>query len=224
MKQALGLIETTGLIGAVEACDVMLKSANVQLIGKEIVGGGLVTVMIEGDVGAVKTAVDAGSSAVTRLCQNCLLSTHVIPRPDNSLADILPVNANEQQENVLAEEVLIDMTVIDELGNNNTELEEVELVITEDEQPIDIEDIQSSPSNEQPKKNSVKEQLMTFITDGNQQQAKDWLMAKKVSELRVFAKSWLNFPLSKKEVHHVSKRTLVETIITYLSKADEKEE
>lgn len=216
MKQALGLIETAGLIGAVEACDVMLKSANVQLIGKEIVGGGLVTVMIEGDVGAVKTAVDAGSSAVTRLCQNCLLSTHVIPRPDNSLADILPVNANEQQENVLAEEVLIDMTVIDELGNNNTELEEVELVITED--------IQLSPSNEQPKKFSVKEQLMTFITEGNQQQAKDWLMAKKVSELRVFAKSWLNFPLSKKEVHHVSKRTLVETIITYLSKADEKEE
>ena len=88
MTQALGMIETKGLVGAVEAADAMVKAANVSLIGKEQVGGGLVTVFVRGDVGAVKAATDAGAAAAQRVGE--LLSVHVIPRPDGSVETILP--------------------------------------------------------------------------------------------------------------------------------------
>ena len=86
---ALGMIETKGLVGAVEAADAMVKAANVTLIGRVQVGGGLVTVMVRGDVGAVKAAVDAGSAAAGRVGE--LISVHVIPRPHNEVEAILPV-------------------------------------------------------------------------------------------------------------------------------------
>ena len=79
MKQALGLVEIAGLCIAVAAADAMVKAANVTLIGKEHVGGGLVTVMVRGDVGAVKAATDAGAAAAERVGE--LISFHVIPRP-----------------------------------------------------------------------------------------------------------------------------------------------
>ena len=86
--QALGMIETKGLVGSVEAADAMVKAANVSLIGKVHVGGGLVTVMVRGDVGAVKAAVDAGATAAERVGE--LLSIHVIPRPHSDVEMILP--------------------------------------------------------------------------------------------------------------------------------------
>lgn len=86
--QALGMIETKGLVGSVEAADAMVKAANVSLIGKAHVGGGLVTVMVRGDVGAVKAAVDAGAAAAERVGE--LLSIHVIPRPHSDVEMILP--------------------------------------------------------------------------------------------------------------------------------------
>ncbi|MDR4932619.1 BMC domain-containing protein [Companilactobacillus paralimentarius] len=87
--QALGLIETNGLIAAIESSDVMLKTAEVDLVSKEFVGGGLVTVSVVGDVGAVKTAVDAGASAVEQLGDNFLVSKHVIARPDSEIEPLL---------------------------------------------------------------------------------------------------------------------------------------
>ena len=85
---ALGMIETKGLVGAIEAADAMVKAANVQLIGKEQIGGGLVTVMVRGDVGAVKAATDAEAAAAERVGE--LISVHVIPRPHNEVEVILP--------------------------------------------------------------------------------------------------------------------------------------
>ena len=85
---ALGMIETKGLIGAVEAADAMVKAANVYLIGREFVGGGLVTVMVRGDVGAVKASVDAGSIAAEKV--GTVVSCHVIPRPHTDVEKILP--------------------------------------------------------------------------------------------------------------------------------------
>ena len=85
---ALGMIETKGLIGSIEAADAMVKAANVELIGKERVGGGLVTVMVRGDVGAVKAATDAGAAAAQRVGE--LISVHVIPRPHMEVEEILP--------------------------------------------------------------------------------------------------------------------------------------
>ena len=88
IKEALGMVETTGLIGAIEAADAMVKAANVTLIGKEKVGHGLVTVMVRGDVGAVKASVEAGATAAKRVGN--LYGTHVIPRPHNDVEGILP--------------------------------------------------------------------------------------------------------------------------------------
>jgi ethanolamine utilization protein EutM len=85
---ALGLIETRGFIGSVEAADAMVKAANVTLIGKEYIGAGYVTVMVRGDVGAVKAATDAGAAAARRVGE--LVSVHVIPRPHAEVERILP--------------------------------------------------------------------------------------------------------------------------------------
>ena len=87
-KQALGMIETKGLVGAIEAADAMVKAANVTLIGRVIVGGALVTVFVRGGVGATKAAVDAGAAAADRVGE--LISTHVIPRPHEEVEYILP--------------------------------------------------------------------------------------------------------------------------------------
>ncbi|MFC7392350.1 BMC domain-containing protein [Scopulibacillus cellulosilyticus] len=85
---ALGMIETKGLVASVEAADAMVKAANVHLIGKVHVGGGIVTVLVRGDVGAVKAATEAGASAAQRVGE--LISVHVIPRPHNEIESILP--------------------------------------------------------------------------------------------------------------------------------------
>ena len=87
-KQALGMVETKGLIGSIEAADAMVKAANVHLIGKEKIGSGLVTVMVRGDVGAVKAAVKAGAAAAKRVGD--LYGVHVIPRPHDDVEGILP--------------------------------------------------------------------------------------------------------------------------------------
>jgi ethanolamine utilization protein EutM len=87
-QEALGMVETRGLIGAIEASDAMVKTANVALVGKEYIGAGYVTVMVRGDVGAVKAATDAGAAAARRVGE--LVSVHVIPRPHAEVERILP--------------------------------------------------------------------------------------------------------------------------------------
>ena len=93
MQEALGMIETRGLVSAIEAADAMVKAATVHLVGKEHVGGGLVTVMVRGDVGAVKAAVEAGGAAAKRVGE--LISVHVIPRPHSDVEAVLPVQGED---------------------------------------------------------------------------------------------------------------------------------
>ena len=88
MLEALGMIETRGLVASIEAADAMVKAANVTLVGTEKIGSGLVTVMVRGDVGAVKAAVEAGGAAAARLGE--VVATHVIPRPHTDVEKILP--------------------------------------------------------------------------------------------------------------------------------------
>jgi ethanolamine utilization protein EutM len=88
MEEALGMIETRGLVGSIEAADAMVKGANVVLIGREYIGAGYVTVMVRGDVGAVKAATDAGAAAARRVGE--LISVHVIPRPHQEVERYLP--------------------------------------------------------------------------------------------------------------------------------------
>ncbi len=89
VQQALGMVETRGLVAAIEAADAMLKAANVELVGTEKIGSGLVSVMVRGDVGAVKAAVETGSAAAGSLGE--VIATHVIPRPHADVEKILPV-------------------------------------------------------------------------------------------------------------------------------------
>lgn len=89
MSEALGMIETKGFVGMVEACDAMVKAAKVDLVGYERIGGGYVTAIVRGDVAAVKAAVEAGSRAAEKVGQ--LVSVHVIPRPHKNLDDVLPL-------------------------------------------------------------------------------------------------------------------------------------
>jgi ethanolamine utilization protein EutM len=86
--EALGMVETKGLVGSIEAADAMVKAANVVLVGKEYIGAGYVTVMVRGDVGAVKAATDAGAAAAPRVGE--LVSVHVIPQPGQEVEKILP--------------------------------------------------------------------------------------------------------------------------------------
>ncbi|HSR04936.1 MAG TPA: propanediol utilization microcompartment protein PduA [Proteiniclasticum sp.] len=92
-KEALGMIETKGLVGAIEAADTMVKSANVELIGYTKIGSGLVTVMVRGDVGAVMAATDAGCAAARKVGE--VVSVHVIPRPHTDVEKILPKATEE---------------------------------------------------------------------------------------------------------------------------------
>jgi len=87
-SEALGMVETRGLIGSIEAADAMVKAANVELVAKEYIGAGYVTVLVRGDVGAVKAATDAGAAAARRVGE--LISVHVIPRPHAEVERILP--------------------------------------------------------------------------------------------------------------------------------------
>ncbi|MBG9979483.1 BMC domain-containing protein [Facklamia lactis] len=101
MDNALGMIETKGLVASIEAADAMVKAANVTLVGKEHVGGGLVTVLVRGDVGAVKAATDAGASAASAVGE--LVSVHVIPRPHTELDSILSEQTVDNQEGKINE-------------------------------------------------------------------------------------------------------------------------
>jgi len=95
--EALGMIETKGFIGAIEAADAMVKAANVVLVAKEYVGAGLVTVTVRGDVGAVKAATDAGAAAARRVGE--LVGVHVIPRPHDDVERVLPAAKEAPKEN-----------------------------------------------------------------------------------------------------------------------------
>jgi microcompartment protein CcmL/EutN len=94
MGEALGMIETKGLVAMIEAADAMVKAANVQIVGRESIGGGYVTVAIVGDVGAVKAAIDAGATAAKKTGE--LVSAHLIPRPHDDVTKVLPAGADER--------------------------------------------------------------------------------------------------------------------------------
>lgn len=93
--EALGMVETKGLVGSIEAADAMVKAANVVLVGKEYIGAGYVTVLVRGDVGAVKAATDAGAAAARRVGE--LVSVHVIPRPHQEVEKVLPALADAKK-------------------------------------------------------------------------------------------------------------------------------
>ncbi len=163
MPEALGLVETRGLVGAIEAADAMVKAANVHLAGKELTGGGLVTVKILGDVAAVKSAVDAGAASAKRVGE--VISIHVIPKPDDELIKILPeisiqdvVKKNEEP----IQQTKLTVNKIAEKGKEREISTEAEKIKKEKELALEPVKVQNE---KRPKK--VNEPVATLFEQGN---------------------------------------------------------
>ena len=136
--QAIGMIETRGVLAAIESADVMLKTANVRLVSKEKVGGGLITVIVEGDVAAVKASVEAGAYAVENLDKSLLVSKHVIPRPVSDVHDLLLADIKElKEEKNLSKEK--EEIIISDKVEGSLELKE-EKNLSKDKEEIIISD------------------------------------------------------------------------------------
>ena len=186
---ALGMIETRGLIGSIEAADAMLKAANVTLMNKTQVGGGLVTVMVRGDVGAVKAAVDAGAAAAERVGE--LISVHVIPRPAADVETILdslkpdpPVIESPVSQEELAGSQTPEDIVVSEEPLASEEPEETEEGAAEEEETVHFD--------------------LASLTD-------DDLRKMTVSKLRAVARK-LETGMSRKEIRFAKKEELIARI------------
>ncbi len=194
MLLALGLIETKGLIGAIEAADAMAKSANVKIVGKEKITAALVTIKVVGEVAAVKAAVDAGAAAAQRVGQ--LVSAHVIPRPDDQLEDIIYGFKEKPAEiKELKEEEPVPEPVIEEVE----EEQEPEEESSREEEEVSLFD------------NSGR---MQEIIDGMKEGSSvippvEELRELNVHELRHLARTYQGFPIKGRQISKANREELI---------------
>ena len=189
--QAFGFIETKGLIAAIEAADAMLKAANVGLVDRVFVKGGLVTIIIEGDVGAVKAATDAGSSAATRVGE--VISVQVIPRPHEDVSKML-----------VRESVAEEISIQDE-----TEAISDEEVLPEE---LKIEEAESEGFSNQ---ELLKDEMETFIKNGDFDQVLKVLESLKVTKLRALAREYGDFGITGRAISNADRNLLMEEFKKY---------
>lgn len=185
--QALGLIETKGLVAAVDSADAMLKAAEVTLIEKTYVGGGLVSIIVSGDVAAVKAAVEAGVAAVTQMNKELLVSQHVIPRPNQELHHLIRLvkpNDNIQQQKF----------------EPKKEVEERQIPLLE----IDVEEVNKHTIDSLALQNSLAEIL-------------EFLATLKVTKLRKLAREYPNIGIAGRLISKANKKMLLEKFHQYYS-------
>ncbi|MEJ5350493.1 MAG: BMC domain-containing protein [Melioribacteraceae bacterium] len=204
MDLALGLIETKGLIGAIEAADAMVKTANVKLVSKEKISAGLVTVKIVGEVAAVQAAVEAGAAAAQRVSQ--LISAHVIPRPDDQLNDIIysdnKLNSPEQK-NVLKEENSVNPTLFDQPDS----AEEVHSIKKKKKEPESrLEELRKEAIEELTENEFVKETKEETVKEVPSEEE---LSKLNVHKLRHLARSFENFPIKGREISRANREELI---------------
>ena len=226
MQFALGLIETKGLIGAIEAADAMLKAANVKLVSKEKITAALVTVKIIGETAAVKSAVDAGAAAAQRVGQ--LVSAHVIPRPDDQIEDLIyfssistgiqPEEAVKKEKPVkekpvvkeVVEEKVEEESLFDESEKEETESVPLKrrgrpkLVKPETQAPSRLDSLRKEALKEIGKAEGEK-QLSSGEIPTNEQ-----LSGLNVHELRHLARSFDNFPIKGRQISRANRDELIE--------------
>ncbi|WFD11760.1 BMC domain-containing protein [Tepidibacter hydrothermalis] len=187
--QALGLIETKGLVAAIESSDAMLKAADVNLLEKTYVGGGLVYICVTGDVGAVKAAVEAGGAAVRKIDEKLLISQHVIPRPHEELNGIIGTIENELEEETAVEEVIIPETEAKEEKNDSIQI------------------IFSELHN--------KETVDNMVLKCGLEKTIEVLRKFKVVELRKLARKYKEFGIKGKSISNAGKKLLIEEFKKY---------
>lgn len=220
--QALGMIETKGLIGSIEAADAMVKAANVTLIGKEHIGGALVTVMVRGDVGAVKAATDAGAAAAQRVGE--LIGVHVIPRPHMEVESILP-HCPEGPDG-------------DDDGPQEPEPEGAEEAVTEPQEPEKRTEPEQAPVEEteapaEQAENAAPEAEETAVADNPMtrqkleaifqsegiEQAMSEITFLRLAELRELAKEYPEHTLTDRNLRRIAKGELLEAFRAFYEQA-----
>lgn len=215
--QALGFIETRGLIAAVESADAMTKAAEVQLVEKTIVGGGLVTICVQGDVAAVKAAVDAGAAAVRNLSDQLLISVHVIPRPDGALAQLVGTKNSsaviDLEEAVLLEAELCDEPEISNVTEGQDYAEEVKLETCQQSETEDAEqqvEQEHGTMSGKTGEHLEQEQVEELVRKEGWQVAEAYLLGQKVVELRNLARQYEGFSLAGRNISKADKQALIE--------------
>jgi microcompartment protein CcmL/EutN len=206
--RALGMIETRGLIASIEAADAMVKAASVQLIGKEKVEGGLVTILVIGETAAVKSAIDAGAAAAQRVGD--LISTHIIPRPDDQIdgiiGDVKPVEKKpRKQEEKIIPEKKPELTVKQKNTDEKESFEEVK--------PVQ----RASPSStiDRLKKEALGKSITLDKPDKTRSTDKfDFTMSElevmNVHQLRRFARDIESFPIKGREISRANRGELLD--------------
>ncbi|ABX41802.1 BMC domain-containing protein [Lachnoclostridium phytofermentans] len=223
--QALGFIETKGFLAAIEAADAMLKAANVSLIEKTKVGGGLVAVTVTGDVAAVKAAVDAGVAAVERIDSATLVTCHVIPRPHDELSDIFG-GETPDDPNGKSVESEAELVEPEEPVEPQEPVETKELVTSNEpniglkEEPSLKEEILTEDSTEESSdkqetvENIKRETVDLWRQDGLKKTMKK-LEDMKVTELRTLAREYPEFSIAGREISKANKAMLLEEFKKY---------
>jgi len=197
MLLALGLIETKGLIGAIEAADAMAKTANVQIVGKEKINAAMVTIKVVGEVAAVKAAVDAGAAAAQRVGH--LLSAHVIPRPDDQLEDIIYQIKKEETPAEPAVEKPIPEIVEETAPDEKTE------VVEDSEEETSSEDEGTLFDSSE----KVKEIIEGLKEDSSSIPPLEDLKALNVHELRHLARTCEGFPIKGRQISKANRDELI---------------
>ncbi|ABR49942.1 microcompartments protein [Alkaliphilus metalliredigens QYMF] len=197
--EALGLIETKGLIAAIESADAMLKAANVKLLEKTEVGGGLVTIVVSGDVGAVSASVEAGAVAAQRVDENSLISKHVIPRPDHELRNIIATKEQEESKNMLEEKK-----------------EDVQLIDQEKEEKEEVVVVDTVPKEEKSLDNKIS--IDAMVVEVGLKKIMEKLSRKKVVELRDLVRQYTDFGITGRGISSANKKKLLSELQKYYQK------
>jgi microcompartment protein CcmL/EutN len=231
MQLALGLIETKGLIGAIEAADAMVKAANVKLVSKEKITAALVTVKIIGEVAAVKAAVDAGAAAAQRVGQ--LVSAHVIPRPDDQLEEIIYYSSFQQsvdKKETRTKEKIVEAKSTQKIDEVESDFERVEKQDSLFDEPIKNDEEIPSVKRGRKSKEPVRKKEILSRLDSLRQEAIEELSGSSetelsspkevpsdedlsqlnVHELRHFARSFDNFPIKGRQISRANRDELRE--------------
>ncbi len=216
MQLALGLIETKGLIGAIEAADAMVKAANVKLVSKEKITAALVTVKIVGEVAAVKSAVDAGAAAAQRVGQ--LVSVHVIPRPDDQLEEIIYYSAlqsfsetkesDKEKISFSEEKVTLFNGVLVEKAVAQKKKGKLKSVPKEDSKNDRIKELRETAIKELESGSKEEPESFSFLAD--EVPPPDILDKMNVHKLRHLARAFENFPIKGRQISKANRDELIE--------------
>lgn len=209
--KALGLIETKGLIAAIESADAMLKAADVSLLEKTYVGGGLVTIAVSGDVGAVKAAVEAGGAAVRQLSEALLISEHVIPRPHEELKDVIVSEISLKEEAIPTAEPELTENVSEEEDSKDADVEIIEELDSQIKDTVaeDVPEENTAISLEIDPEELHKEIVDQFVQESGLEETIESLSRLKVTKLRHLAREYKDFGIVGRLISKADKNLLI---------------